>query len=63
VTPRYGQTAAVNAIREVTGSTVDAIRKIGTTIWQMNEIASPIATAARCAGTGAAFGRGDIVFV
>ncbi len=35
----------IQAIREATGSTVDAIREIGTTIGQMNEIAGSIATA------------------
>jgi methyl-accepting chemotaxis protein len=35
----------IQAIREATGSTVDAIRDIGTTIGQMNEIAGSIAAA------------------
>ncbi len=35
----------IQAIRDATGSTVDAIREIGTTIGQMNEIAGSIAAA------------------
>jgi len=38
-------TSQIQAIREATGSTVDAIREIGTTIGQMNEIAGSIAAA------------------
>ena len=38
-------TSQIQAIRDATGSTVDAIREIGTTIGQMNEITGSIATA------------------
>ena len=38
-------TSQIQAIRDATGSTVDAIREIGTTIGQMNEITGSIAAA------------------
>ncbi len=38
-------TSQIQAIRDATGSTVDAIREIGTTIGQMSEIAGSIAAA------------------